>query len=84
MRETTSLGAAIAAGFAIDVWKEFQDLKSVNRDGRRLFTPQKSEKESAAMFRMWSKAVTMCKGWVDAEEMEISELKGEGGNSEKA
>ena len=75
MRETTSLGAAIAAGFAVDVWKEFDELKSVNREGRTLFRPKMSEKESAAMFRIWSKAVGMCKGWVDADQKEMSELK---------
>ena len=77
MRETTSLGAAIAAGFAMGVWKEFSELKSVNQEGRRMFRPQRSEKESAAMFRMWTKAVAMCKGWVDAEEKEVLGLKGD-------
>ena len=83
MRETTSLGAAIAAGFAVDVWKEFDELKAVNREGRRAFRPQKSEKESTAMFKLWSKAVAMCKGWVDAEVDEIAELKGDGGDGAK-
>ena len=31
MRETTSLGAAIAAGFAVDIWKEFDELKEIVR-----------------------------------------------------
>ena len=84
MRETTSLGAAISAGFAVDVWKEFDELKSVNQEGRTFFRPQKSEKESTAMYRMWSKAVAMCKGWVDAEEKEISELKGDGTTKDKS
>ena len=30
MRETTALGAAIAAGFASGVWKSFDELKQVN------------------------------------------------------
>ena len=30
MRETTALGAAIAAGFASGVWKTFDELKEVN------------------------------------------------------
>ena len=47
MRETTSLGAAIAAGFAVGIWKEFQELKEINRDNRTIFRPQKSERESA-------------------------------------
>lgn len=65
MRETTSLGAAIAAGFAVDVWKDFSELKDINRQDHKIFKPQKSKKESAAMFKLWTKAVEMCKGWVD-------------------
>ena len=64
MRETTALGAAIAAGFAVDVWKDFSELKNINREGRQIFKPEISEKESGAMFALWSKAVEMCRGWV--------------------
>ncbi|KAK4862978.1 hypothetical protein LT330_010689 [Penicillium expansum] len=31
MHETTALGAAIAAGFAIDIWKDFSELEQMNR-----------------------------------------------------
>ena len=37
MRETTALGAAIAAGFAVDVWKEFDELKEINQKDRMVF-----------------------------------------------
>ena len=70
MRETTSLGAAIAAGFAFDVWKDFSELKDVNREGRTIFKPQISKEEGAKMFRLWEKAVKMCQGWVADEEKE--------------
>ena len=66
MRETTSLGAAIAAGFAVGVWKDFSELKNINREGRHIFKPKISEKESRAMFALWSKAVEMCRGWVSS------------------
>ncbi|KAJ6161208.1 Glycerol kinase [Penicillium chermesinum] len=39
MHETTALGAAIAAAFAIDVWKDFNDLKYMNRANRATFVP---------------------------------------------
>ena len=68
MRETTALGAAIVAGFAVDIWKEFEDLKEINRKYRTIFKPQVSEVESAKMYRKWSRAVEMCKGWVDTDE----------------
>lgn len=65
MRETTSLGSAIAAGFAVGVWKDFDDLKHINQAGRTLFKPNISKNESEAMYRTWTKAVEMCKGWLD-------------------
>jgi glycerol kinase len=76
MRETTSLGAAIAAGFAIGIWKEFDDLKDINQKGRTIFRPAISKDESARMFRKWEKAVEMSRGWLletdEAEDLELS------------
>lgn len=68
MRETTSLGAAIAAGFAVDVWKEFEELKEINREDRTLFKPQMSPKASAKMYKRWERAVEMSKGWLDSDD----------------
>lgn len=70
MRETTSLGAAIAAGFAVGIWKEFQELKEINRDNRTIFKPEKSAAESKKMYKLWTRAVEMCKGWIDSSEQE--------------
>ena len=68
MRETTSLGAAIAAGFAVDIWKEFDELKEINQKDRVIFQPNISREESAKMFKRWGRAVEMCRGWLDADE----------------
>jgi glycerol kinase len=68
MRETTALGAAIAAGFAVDIWKEFDELKAINQKDRMIFTPDISSSESAKMFQKWSRAVEMCRGWLDPDE----------------
>jgi glycerol kinase len=70
MRETTALGAAIAAGFAISIWTDFQELKEINRDDHTIFKPQKSEVESAKMYKLWTRAVEMCKGWKETGETE--------------
>jgi glycerol kinase len=70
MRETTSLGAAIAAAFACNIYKDFDELKNINRENRKIFRPRKSKVESKAMFKKWQKAVEMCRGWVDEEEKE--------------
>ena len=63
MRETTALGAAVAAGFAVGVWKDFDELKDINREGRTYFKPEMSEKKSAKMYKRWNKAVEMSRGW---------------------
>jgi glycerol kinase len=65
MRETTALGAAIAAGFAVGVWKDFDELKGINQSGRTKFEPNISDEESAKMYKRWSKAVEMSKGWTE-------------------
>lgn len=65
MRETTALGAAIAAGFAIDIWKDFDELKDINREGRALFEPHISKEESDYLYKRWEKAVEMSRGWMD-------------------
>jgi glycerol kinase len=67
MRETTSLGAAIAAGFATGIWKEFDELKEINRTNRKIFESTISKAESAKMFKKWTRAVEMCRGWLDDE-----------------
>ena len=68
MRETTALGAAIAAGFALNIWKEFDELKGINREDRMVFEPQISNEASEKMYKRWEKAVEMSRGWLDSED----------------
>ncbi|CAD6505955.1 BgTH12-06887 [Blumeria graminis f. sp. triticale] len=63
MRETTALGAAIAAGFGIKYWHCFDELKPMNRKTRTVFRPQLDENTSSRMFRKWNQAVQMSRGW---------------------
>ncbi|KIV86319.1 glycerol kinase, variant [Exophiala sideris] len=63
MRETTALGAAIAAGLAVGVWESIDELKEINLEGRTVFKPQMEEAKSKEMFGRWEKAVQMSKGW---------------------
>lgn len=67
MRETTALGAAIAAGLAVGVWNSFEDLENVNNEGRTFFKPQISEQEASKKFARWEKAVQMSRGWLNDE-----------------
>lgn len=73
MHGTTALGAAIAAAFAIGVWKDFSDLKHMNRANRATFTPQITAKASGRLYKKWSKAVEMSRGWMNGEEAEDDE-----------
>ena len=70
MRETTALGAAIAAGFAVKVWSSFDELKEINSEGRHFFKPQMAKKQSDKMYKKWAKAVEMSRGWMDEDEDE--------------
>lgn len=67
MRETTALGAAIAAGFAVGVWSSFDELKQINQTGRTKFEPQMSKEASAKMYKLWTRAVEMCRGWMETD-----------------
>ncbi|KAL4820447.1 hypothetical protein BDW67DRAFT_95306 [Aspergillus spinulosporus] len=64
MRETTALGAAIAAGLAVGLWRNFAELRDINRAGGTVFRPQTSQDISREQFALWEKAVSMCRGWV--------------------
>lgn len=66
MRETTALGAAIAAGLAVGMWRNFAELRDINRAGGAVFEPQITRDESAQKFSEWEKAVQMSKGWIQS------------------
>jgi glycerol kinase len=70
MRETTALGAAIAAGFAVDVWKEFSELKGINRDNRSTFWPNTTKASREKLYSNWQRAVERSRGWVDNDRVD--------------
>jgi glycerol kinase len=65
MHETTALGAAIAAGLAVGVWKDLEELKTVNIEGQTSFERKITKRESDRRFEKWEKAVEMSKGWAN-------------------
>ncbi|KAL4983143.1 hypothetical protein BDW68DRAFT_181860 [Aspergillus falconensis] len=75
MRETTALGAAIAAGLAVGLWRNFAELRDINRAGGTVFRPQISLDISREQFSLWEKAVNMCRGWV-GDKLHAQEQKG--------
>ncbi|CAI2170805.1 3279_t:CDS:2 [Funneliformis geosporum] len=63
MKETTALGAAIAAGLAVGIWKSLSELDQVNCKDRTTFYPQMSEEESEQKYKAWQKAVEKSLDW---------------------
>ena len=65
MRETTALGAAIAAGLAVGVWNSTDDLQNVNMEGRTIFKSKISDQKRDKMYQGWHEAVKRSFGWAD-------------------
>jgi glycerol kinase len=62
--ETTSLGAAYAAGLATDFWSEVEDLRA-NWGKDKEWTPQMDPQERDKEYGFWKKAVTRTFDWLD-------------------
>jgi len=73
MRETTALGAAIAAGLATGVWDELEELHEVNRKDRKIFYPEADKKTVRRSRKRWERAVEISRGWLQEDEDEDDE-----------
>ncbi|MCP2165438.1 glycerol kinase GlpK [Goodfellowiella coeruleoviolacea] len=62
--ETTSLGAAYAAGLATGFWSGEEDIRR-NWAQDKQWDPQMAEETRQEQYRMWKKAVTKTLDWVD-------------------
>lgn len=69
MHEITALGAAIAAGIATGIFATPDDALHMKAADRVIFDHNISESQSDRMFRQWTKAVEMSRGWVDADDL---------------
>lgn len=65
MRETTALGSAIAAGFAVGIWKTFKELTDINSEGRSSFVSTITNEKRAKMVNGWEQAVKRSYGWAN-------------------
>ncbi|KAI7898971.1 putative glycerol kinase [Cokeromyces recurvatus] len=67
MRETTALGTAIAAGLAVGVWKDIDELKEkmTNGDDVTTFIPNTTTKEREEKYKIWKKAVDTSLHWTN-------------------
>ncbi len=64
--ETTSLGAAYAAGLATGLWSEIEDLRENWQEDKR-WEPQMDSSTRDEYFKYWKRAVTKSFDWFDAE-----------------
>jgi len=62
--ETTALGAAYAAGLAVGVWKDQEDLRDYWQEDK-VWTPAMEEIERDRQYKGWKKAVKRSFDWVD-------------------
>ena len=65
--ETTSLGAAYAAGLAVGFWKEVEDLRA-NWGKDKEWTPKMDAEDREHGYKLWKKAVTRTFDWVEKED----------------
>jgi len=65
--ETTSLGAAYAAGLATGFWNEIEDLRENWQEDKR-WEPTMDADKRDEYYRYWKRAVTRTFDWFDAEE----------------
>jgi glycerol kinase len=64
--ETTSLGAAYAAGLAVGFWENIDSLRKNWQEDCR-WDPQMDEKTRSACYQGWKKAVTRTFDWVEQD-----------------
>jgi glycerol kinase len=62
--ETTSLGAAYAAGLAVGFWTNFEQLQA-NWGKSKQWDPEMSEAARTSLYSGWKKAVTRTYDWIE-------------------
>ncbi len=62
--ETTALGAAYAAGYAVGFWKSTDEMRD-NWGIDKTWEPTEGSNASTELYRMWKKAVTRTFDWVE-------------------
>jgi glycerol kinase len=62
IKETTALGVAFAAGLAIGIFRDLDDLRSRWGESRR-WLPDMNDDVRQQMLRQWTKAVSRSLDW---------------------
>lgn len=64
VQETTALGAAYAAGLAVGVWKDLEELRSL-WEADRTWQPSMEHERREALYRTWLRAVERAVDWLE-------------------
>jgi glycerol kinase len=67
--ETTAIGAAFAAGLAVGVWKDLDEISSLWAVAET-YQPKMDSQDRSKYWMGWQKAVTKSLGWVEEEEID--------------
>ncbi|KAI8065166.1 hypothetical protein BC940DRAFT_259495 [Gongronella butleri] len=64
MRETTGLGVAFAAGLAVGMWSNLEEIRSLEENRQvDTFEPQLNDKDRQRKLRLWNAALERSYGW---------------------
>ncbi|KAI9293835.1 glycerol kinase [Neoconidiobolus thromboides FSU 785] len=63
MRETSALGAAVAAGLALGIYKDLEHLNEVNNFGVNKFEAKIDQEARDSKFKKWNQAVEKSYDW---------------------
>jgi ribulose kinase len=69
VQETTARGAAFAAGLAVGIWNDLDELRALWSIAK-IFTKKMTDEDRAKNWGGWQKAVTKSLGWVEDEDEE--------------
>lgn len=71
--ETTAIGAAFAAGLAVGLWKDMDEIHKLWALAET-FQPQMDEEERITHWKGWKRAVPRSYGWIEEEEDDRDEF----------
>jgi glycerol kinase len=79
MTEVTALGAAIAAGIAIGVWKDLEDMETAFGDVHKedVFTGLLNDEQRQKKWDLWNWGVERSFGWVTEKLEDVQNVNAE-------
>lgn len=66
VQETTAMGATFAAGLAVGIWKDLNEIRGLWQVAET-WTPKMSDEEREKNWHGWQKAVSKSMGWIEEQ-----------------